>query len=150
MRFPSIYRQFQYGWESKFGTTNTRGCLMFYGRARMKKKVLVSIESSTSFANFQYFRAKKVLDPIFTNTFFHTGGLVEENGCQKFLFSFCILSFPPPAFVPHYFIRHFRFFPDRYLYILHFPCPISLILRNSYGTTWTIKKTNKKIEHWHA
>ena len=38
-----------------------------------EKKVLASIGSSTFFANFQYFRAKKVLDPILTNTFFHTG-----------------------------------------------------------------------------
>ena len=35
-----------------------------------EKKVLVSIGSSTFFANFQYFRAKKVLGPILTNTFF--------------------------------------------------------------------------------
>ena len=38
-----------------------------------EKKVLVSIGSSTFFANFQYFRAKKVLDPILTNTFFSYG-----------------------------------------------------------------------------
>ena len=38
-----------------------------------EKKVLVSIGSSTFFANFQYFRAKKVFDPILTNTFFSYG-----------------------------------------------------------------------------
>ena len=39
--------------------------------SRMKKKV--SIGSSTFFANFQYFIAKKVLDSILTNTFFSYG-----------------------------------------------------------------------------
>ena len=38
-----------------------------------EKKVLVSMGSSTFFANFQYFRAKKVLDPILTNIFFSYG-----------------------------------------------------------------------------
>ena len=38
-----------------------------------EKKVLVSIGSSTFFANFQYFRAKNVLHPILTNTFFSYG-----------------------------------------------------------------------------
>ena len=38
-----------------------------------EKKVLVSIGSSTFFANFQYSRAKKGLDPILTYTFFSYG-----------------------------------------------------------------------------
>ena len=39
----------------------------------MKKKLLVNIGFSTFFANFQYFIAKKILDPILTSAFFHTG-----------------------------------------------------------------------------
>ena len=38
-----------------------------------RKKALVSIGSSTFFANFQYFFTKKVLDPILTNTLFSYG-----------------------------------------------------------------------------
>ena len=40
------------------------------------KKVLLSIRFSTFFANFQYFIVKKVLDPILTNTFFHTESII--------------------------------------------------------------------------
>ena len=44
-----------------------------------EKKVLVSIGSNTFFALTYWKFAKKVLDPILTNTFFYTGRVANRD-----------------------------------------------------------------------
>ena len=66
---------------------------MLVYRSPYEKKVLINIGSSTFFANFQHFRAKKVLDPILTNTFFSYG----SDRCWRDKLSKCIgLHLHPP------------------------------------------------------